>query len=261
MKALPEKIILNPEKYFSENEKSLDERIIQVKLPDKQEEKIILDSTTKTIKDKALGLFKVGDIINTVLNWNENINTEIKGAKKDFLLETYFNKVDNLENSILLLKNLISSPQGNTIFNKILSILDNTPPDIELTKHLSNFLTNIVKTDYNLLFDKQKYILKQIESLSPQSLSILLKHESFPIFPWDGASATDDVVNESTFHSFIDTYIDNNSITDEDKKLIVRHSINELVNNKLIVAILLEGSDCEARLTDIGKSILEYLKE
>ena len=64
-------IITSPELYFTAQKKTLELRIEEVNLSKEEEEQIVADKTIKTIRDKALGLFKVGEIINTVLNWNE----------------------------------------------------------------------------------------------------------------------------------------------------------------------------------------------
>jgi hypothetical protein len=106
-----------------------------------------------------LGLFKVGEIVNTFLNRNEEIHNEIKNAKKDLLLSQYLEKADQQENGIQQIKYLITNPRGNTLFNKITRILDNTPPDIELTKHLSNVLYHIIDSDFSKLFEDHKFVL------------------------------------------------------------------------------------------------------
>lgn len=117
---------------------------------------------------------KTGDIISTVINWNEEVNKDIIEAKKMILLEKYFDKADSNERAITMLKDFLVNPQGNTIFNKLLRIVDDSPPDQELMEHLSSVLKVIVSAGrFEELFEQHKYALAQIEKLTPQTLTII----------------------------------------------------------------------------------------
>jgi len=52
---------------------------------------------------------------------------------------------------------LLTNPTGNTLFNKLLRILDNSTPDLELTEHLAKVLKHIVETDFSSLFEDHNY--------------------------------------------------------------------------------------------------------
>ncbi|WP_338378064.1 hypothetical protein [uncultured Flavobacterium sp.] len=83
-------IISKSELYFKKQKENLDKRISEVKLSEKEEQEIIKSKTTKTIRDKFLGLFKIGDVISTILNWNEEIDSEIKETKKTIFTFSLF---------------------------------------------------------------------------------------------------------------------------------------------------------------------------
>lgn len=183
-------IIVNPEIYFETQNQSLEKRLENVKLTQEEEDAIVASKTVKTIRDKALGLFKVGELVNTILTWNEEIDSEIKEAKKQILLSSYFDKTDQTEESVEKLISFLTNPQGNTIFNKILRILDNTPPDFELTNHLSTVLKHIISSDFQNLFEDHKFALNQIETLTPQVLTLLSDYKCWT--PWQLVSYSSD---------------------------------------------------------------------
>ena len=60
---MEEIIVTNPEFYFHTQYLSLEQRLENIKLNKEEEDAIIASKTVKTIRDKALGLFKLGDIV------------------------------------------------------------------------------------------------------------------------------------------------------------------------------------------------------
>jgi uncharacterized protein YqfB (UPF0267 family) len=129
---------------------------------EKLENQIAADAGAKIIRDKVLGSFKLGQLVHIVLTWNENIEKEIKSAKKEVLLASYFEKNEKNEIAIEQLKKLLTDAQGNTLFNKIVRILDNSPPDLELTDHLAGALKHISETRFRELFEQHRYALEVV---------------------------------------------------------------------------------------------------
>ncbi|WP_298899779.1 hypothetical protein [uncultured Psychroserpens sp.] len=256
-------IIQSPIEYFDHQSKSLEERLEDVKLTEEQENEIVADKTVKTIREKTLGLFKIGDLINTVLNWNDEIDNDLKEAKKEYLMNSYFQKTDQTEESIKKIKELLTSPQGNTIFNKILRILDNTPPDLELTEHLSNVLKNIVDTDFVGLFEDHKFAINQIEMLTPQALTLLSDYSNWE--NWKavrGYFSSDGVrISSNWSREFVNAYSASKGIINGSMKSKISNSMNDLIKNQYVEGRLIQQSQfCEAFITDIGKLIIKYLK-
>lgn len=130
--------------YFTAQQKALETRIEKIRVPEEERARLVTDKATRLVRDKLLGFFKVGEIIKEVLDWNESIDSNLREAKKEFLLARYFEVTEKNELATRQLCNFLSSPQGNTLFNKIIRIIDDSPPDLELAHHLSSALQHVV---------------------------------------------------------------------------------------------------------------------
>ncbi|RBP87888.1 hypothetical protein DFO70_11779 [Cytobacillus firmus] len=131
-------IATNPDQYLQTTGKTLEARLSQIQLSKKDIGEIKKEQGGKMLREKGLALFgPIGEIANTVINWNEEVSKDISDAKKMVLLEEYFNKSDSMEQEIEKLTHFLTNPLGNTLFNKILRIVDDSPPDPELTQHLA----------------------------------------------------------------------------------------------------------------------------
>lgn len=254
-------IVTSPAEYFESQKKDLETRLQEIELSEEEKEKIISEKTIKTIIDKTLGMFKIGEAINTFLNWNEEIDNELKNAKKEYLLNSYFDKTEQSEDSIKKIQNLLTNPQGNTLFNKLIRILDNTPPDIELTQHLANALKNIVDSDFISLFDDHKFALNQIEILTPQALTLLSDFKNWPSWKLRTYSANGGIITSNWMPDFISGYSATKNINDQKLQLKITHSMNDLVKNNYAKATLTNQKLVAAVFTtDIAKIILKYIQ-
>lgn len=254
-------IIKSPEHYFNAQSKSLESRLDEVKISKEEENEISKSNLKKFIRDKTLGIFKVGEIISEIINWNEKVDEDIKEAKKQYLLSQYFDRNDRNEIALNSIKEFLSNAQGNTLFNKILRILDDTPPDRELSNHLANALNYIASSDFKGLFEEHKYALSQIEKLTPQSLTILSDSNSWPIiklgnYTASGSRVTSDWLVEFTNAYALSKQIDNHQITKR-----ISHSINELISMRLIEAHLTQEGGARCNITDVGKILLPYISK
>lgn len=256
---IKKEIIGHPEHYFGAQGKSLDARLENVKLSPEEEGKIQSQHAKKFIRDKALGLFKIGEIVSEIINWNESVDEDLKEAKKEYLLAQYFDKNDQNEKALLQLKEFLSSPQGNTLFNKILRILDDSPPDMELANHLSSALQHVVSNSFHQLFEQHKYALSQIEKLTPQALTILSDHRSWPLIKLGSYSANGTKVSSDWLLEFTDAYCQAKLVRDAGMITRVRHSINELISTRLIEAHLTGQNGARCTVTQVGESILPYI--
>jgi hypothetical protein len=256
-----EDIISRPEFYFDTQKKGLEQRLAKVKLTQEEEEAIIASKTSKAIRDKVLGVFKIGEIINTILNWNEEIDEDLKEAKKEYLLASYFDKAEQTGEAVEKLKQLLTNPQGNTIFNKILRILDNTPPDIELTKHLATVLNHIAASDFVALFEDHKFALNQIEMLTPQALTLLSDHRSWPVWTLTSYSSNGARLTSHWLPDFVNVYSMSKGILDSSTKSKISHSMNDLIKNLYAEGMLTtKEKTAAAFLTEIGKLIIKYIE-
>lgn len=252
-------IINNPSHYFNAQSKSLEARLDSIIISKEEEDKIASSNVKKFIRDKALGFFKVGEIISEIINWNESVDEDIKEAKKQHLLAQYFDKNDRNEIALTNIKDFLSNAQGNTLFNKILRILDDTPPDLELSHHLSNALRHIVNSDFIALFDEHKYALGQIEQLTPQALTILSDNKSWPSMEMNSYSSNGGKITSDWLDSFSSAYAANKNINDYQVVNRISHSVNELISTRLIEAHLVRERNAQCHVTEIGKALLPYI--
>ncbi|MEH7299373.1 hypothetical protein [Neobacillus drentensis] len=254
-------IASNTNTFLQASGKTLEKRLEEIALTDQEENEIVKDRTIKTIRDKGLSLFgTVGDVISTFLNWNDDVNDDLSEAKKMVLLEQYFNKSDSHEKAISMLKDFLTNPQGNTLFNKILRILDDSPPDEELMQHLSSVLKVIIDSGmFEELFDQHKYALSQIERLTPQALSIIADYKQWPAIRLGHSISFGPKVTSDWFSEFTNEYCAKKGIRDQDKYKRVQHSVIELQRQGLMEALKGQDGLTHCELTHVGTDLLPYI--
>lgn len=252
-------IITTPEYYFSAQSKTLESRLEAIKISEEEERRISKTHTNKFIRDKLLGLFKAGEIISEIIKWNDSVDEEIKEAKKEHLLLQYFEKNDTNELALKNIQEFLSNAQGNTLFNKILRILDDTPPDRELSDHLANALRYIVNNKFKELFEEHKYALSQIEKITPQSLTILSDSSSWPIITPRSIAASGSRVTSEWITEFSEAYAMIKKIDNPKMTRRISHSISELESTGLIEARFIRGIGLECIMTEVGRTILPYI--
>ena len=254
-----ELVIRNTNVFMSEKSQSLDDELNKIQLQEGKIEEIVTGRTKKVVRDKLLGIFKIGELVSTLINWNEDINNEIREAKKEGLLLEYFNKCNQNEKNVTELKNFLSNPQGNTLFNKILRILDDTPPDISLMNHLAETLKFIINSDFVNMFEEHKYALALIEQLTPQALTILADYHSWPEFPLTTSTSVSGKITSDWLNAFIGPYVRNKGISEHSLIERVRNSMNELISKRFVEAISLANNRAKAEMTNMGKLLLRYV--
>lgn len=252
----------HPENYLNVQVRTLDQRLESVKLTEEEARQISTSNTKKVIKDKGISfLGPVGQVVSAVLEWNENINNDMTEAKKANLLCQYFDKTDTLNNSLDELRSLLLSPQGNTLFNKILRLLEDSPPDRELTDHLATVLKNVVKKgNFESLFEKHRYALGQIEKLTPQALTIISNYKEWPLIHLNTSVSFGAKVTSDFYTEFTQAYSEKKGIHNQDIIARIQHSVIEIQRLGLMEAFKVETKNkTKCRLTDIGEDLLTYI--
>jgi hypothetical protein len=252
-------VIQSPEDHLYCQASTLDQLIDSMRLSEAEQTNCAAKHARKVIRDKALGLFKFGEIINTLLNWNDTVDKEIREKKKEMLLATYFERTNRNEYALISIKNFLTNLQGNTLFNKVLRILDDYPPDMELVGHLSSALKCIIDTDFVAMFEKHKYALSQIEQFTPQALTILADHRTWPIIQLGSYSSDGPRVTSDWLSEFTDAYGSSKSVSDRDTIARISHSISELTTRRIIEANLIGNDNAKCTITKIGRLILPYV--
>jgi hypothetical protein len=191
---------------------------------------------------------------------NETVDKEILNYKRDILIQQYFEKTEKSERSVDNLINFLSDPKGNTLYNKIIRILDDSPPDYSLLSYLSSSLAFIVFSDFQSLFETHKFVLSQIEILTPQSLAILSDHNNWPEVPFfNGINITGQGVppNQWIPH-FTNLYSSKSNFTDKNLKERLMYCIQNLVNENLMIGKIAVDK-IKFLPTKIGAEIITYL--
>jgi hypothetical protein len=134
------------------------------------------------------------------------VNEEVEQAKRDHLLLSYVNKSEDHTQAIEQIRKLITSPEGNVLFNKILWILDDNPPDPELSDHLAAAMRQIANSDFGHLFGDHKFALGIIARTTPAALSILADADRWPIFTMGFQSTSGGLVTNDWVPDFTGVY-------------------------------------------------------
>lgn len=254
-------LIRNPTQYLTKKGQGLQDRLDAIKLDEGAEEKIARDRLKKTVRDRFLGLFRIGDVIKEILDFNSGVDAEIKEAKKQVLLAAYFDKCEENSDAVAKLKGLLMSAEGNTLFTKILRILDENPPDLELINCLSGALAYIAGSDFEALFEDHKYALGQIDQLTPQALIILSDSASWPQMRLSSYNSQGSKIISDFVDAFSEAYCQAKKIQSSSLRDKVKHSLADLRTKNLLEARLVNNGENLARasLTDIGATIARYL--
>ncbi len=257
--------IVNIDSYRNQN--SLDKRLNEITLSQSKIDEIKKGKTIKTIKDKVLGSFKIGELIQTIVNWNDDVNKELKKEKEKILLSSLLDKVEQNQLQLNVLIDFLKNPYGLSLTNKIFEILNQSPPDEELINHLSNILKNITKSDFITMFEKHKFFINLIEKLSIHSLTILLDNENWakdfkPKKEKGGYHINMGKITTKWTDDFARDYIKNKGLDEKNISLlnIVDYSTNNLLSNNIIQNKKDDTNGNGIELTELGKELREYLE-
>jgi hypothetical protein len=248
-------------KLLAQNERTLQGRLDAIQIGEDERNKLVQDRLGKVVRDKALGLFKVTQVIKEIIDWNTGVEGEIKERKKQYLLSAYFDKCDDNTDAIEALKRLLTDPQGSTLFSKILRILDENPPDETLFQRLASALKYIAQSNFSALFEDHKYALGQIDQMTPQSLAILSDATNWPEMSLASYSSNGGLITSDFSDEFSSAYSSVKGISEIAVKRRLEHCVNDLRGKKLIEARLTSEKPARARcvLTNIGQLLARYL--
>lgn len=249
--------------FIKSTQSSLDERLSEIKLDQSKIDEIKNDKIDDTIIDKTLGLFKIGEILQTILNWNKDVNEEIKKEKERRLISDFLNKVDENQLKLNVVIDFFNNPLGLILTNKILEIGNQLPPDADLLMDFSNVLKNIVISDFVSLYSKHIFIINIIGKLSPQSLIILKDYKNWPTFKVKGKiyRIEMDEIKTPWTSDFAISYIKKKGLDNNDASLLnmLNYSTFSLLTNNLIISDT-SRENYGVKMTDLGKELIDYLK-
>jgi hypothetical protein len=254
-----EMIIAHPKEHLSLKKRELDSALNAIILTDDEADEIRNKRAIKVLHDNVLGKIPGYKLARCLLTWNAEADREIKNAKKELLLVNCHEKLIGQGQSIQAITNFITNPVGSTLFNKLIQIIDDNPPDQELLQHLSACLKNMCTSDFEALFSDHKYALSQIEIMTPHSLTILSDSASWPIFDPGSFQSNGPTITSDWLEAFCSHYIAAKGIS-PDRRKFIRHCISELMSKRMIIATLHQERKAKAGLTEIGSTIVKYIE-
>lgn len=220
-------------------------------------EKISLDS--QQIAGVLVEAFKGSIIssvpgINKLFEWVERFDQGSREEKLKMLLTKYTERCNSFEDAISRLRLLTSTPGGQTIFRKVLQIVDKGAEDQEWIRLLAVTLERISDEDFNKYFDAQMFILSQIDRLSPQALIVLSKYDTWKEVRINSTSTSShqtmgDWIPQVT--QFMRTKLGIESL---EVGVRINHSFRELESTGLVI---LKGHDL--KLTAVGLEIYRVI--
>ena len=234
-----EMIIYHPQEHLALKKQALDSQLNQIVLSEEEEAAIRDKRAIKILHDKVLGKIPGYSLARCLLKWNSEADREIRDAKKELLLVQCTERLIEQGNSIQTITNFITNPAGSTLFNKILRIIDDNPPDPELVTHLASALRMIAMSDFETLFSEHKYALSQIEQLTPHSLTILSDSTSWPRFKLGSYHASGPAITSDWLEAFCSHYAHSKGVG-PDRIKFIRHCLNELITKRMIWAALVQ---------------------
>lgn len=169
MKNLQNTIHSENKKCDLKNAQEISNPLENVKLDSQQTTGVLMDATTGLIASNIPVFCKI-------FEWIERVERASREEKLNVLLAEYAARFDSFEDSISKLKIFTATRGGQTLFRKIIQILDKGEEDKEWICLLAIALKKILETEFEKYFDKQIFILSQIDRLSPQALILLSKY-------------------------------------------------------------------------------------
>lgn len=116
----------------------------------------------------------------------QKYNDGLEKIKLYRLLEEFQSQYSDTKQAVDQLRQLIESPEGFVLFQKLLAIQSGPTLDFDFSRQLAIALKRIADSDFKALFSRHKYVLMLLDSLSPQSLALLIDHKNWPFFEVEG---------------------------------------------------------------------------
>lgn len=167
---------------IQKNKKDQDEKLAKIEarhISDPLEE-VGLDSQQIA---GVLGKATTGSIVssipgfNKVFEWIERVDQASREEKLKTLLVEYKERFESFEDAISRLKLLTATRGGQTLFRKVIQIVDKGDEDQEWIRLLAIVLRRVSEAEFEKYFDAQMFVLSQIDRLSPQALILLSEYD------------------------------------------------------------------------------------
>lgn len=243
-------------------ETSFEKKAEKINLPIEEEQNIkgrkLLEKVLSSLADSN----PITKTIKDILSVSEEMEQEVNEYKKNLLLSEYLAKTDNIENEIRKLLTLLTDPYGIIIFNKILQITQENPPDDILIKKLANVIKEIVNQgDYQRLFEKNKFVINEISKISGVGLIILINLRSSFKFELQTITAAGNNITNDWVPECSKSYVSKFHKDHLDWQYQIELTLRQLCSQGLVDATFRQGAiqGPFLVLTEAGKTISDYL--
>ena len=254
---LPNQNVNDWEHDFQNAQLEIENRLASISIPNSAKDNIRKEEAKNLIFDKALGIIPFGDFAKVIFDWNTNVKARFLEKKREWLLANAVSLAERNSDDINKIKIFVTNLYGNFLFNKILFICDENPPDPELMHHLAVILRNMSNEDFVRQFERQKYALALISQLTPQAITILADKQNWVQFECRGI-ITNGVLTSDWLNAFVGPYCRQKGV-DSDTTSRIRNSVSELISKNYIHAIDVGGGLREVKPTIMGDLVTEYL--
>lgn len=116
-------------------------------------------------------------VLNKMFEWMERVDQASREEKLKTLLVEYSKRFSSLDEAISKLNLLTATRGGQTLFRKVIQIVDKGNEDQEWICLLATALRKVSEAEFEKYFDAQMFILSQIDRLSPQALILLSEYD------------------------------------------------------------------------------------
>lgn len=157
-------------KIIKKKEINVSDPLGEVRLDSQQIAGVLAEATGGSIASTIPGL-------NKVFEWMERVDQASREEKLKTLLTEYAGRFGSVDDAISKLKLLVATRGGQTIFRKIIQIVDKGAEDKEWICLLAIALQKVSEAEFDKYFDAQMFVLSQIDRLSPQALVLISKYD------------------------------------------------------------------------------------
>lgn len=212
-----------------DDKKELTDALEDVILSDEQKNEIVLAATVGTIADHI-------PIISSLVDWVDRVNRAEHEKRVELLLKEYVSYFADIQDAVSRLKFLTSTSGGQTLFRKIIQILNNGVGNDEWVSLLARTLKRIADSSIGEQFEKILYIIAQIDKLSPHCLILISRFDIWKKGDIQGTTTTSDQTLRGDWDQQIAGFFAREvGITDSEVILRLKHSFRELENMGMIV--------------------------
>jgi hypothetical protein len=253
-------------------EDDIEDILSEIPIPENKLDEITHLETAKTMRGAIFTLLGI-DSLTKLIDQGERIKEAQQEWKRGKLLQFIMHEEASLREKQQQFEKLVTDPQGNILYNKVIRLLDDEPPNAHYIKLLANTLKKIRGSDFNTRFSEHSYVLNQIEKLTTQALLLLSDYSNWPEFIIGSYRSDGEFLDSSWVNEFLLYYAPQRGI--KDKTIIERmaHSFLELEQNEMIRSKVLNGlgstdfgsikedkTKAKIVLTIIAREILSYIE-